>query len=71
MGVQLQLCTEIAMAGARGDLTWALAVGMPVAVQSLSRVRLSVIPWTAARQASLSFTICWSLLKLMPTELVT
>ena len=26
-------------------------------VQSLSRVRLSVTPWTAARQASLSFTI--------------
>ena len=26
--------------------------------------------WTAAHQASLSFTISWSLLKLMPTELV-
>ena len=37
-------------------------------VQSLSRVRLFVTPWTAARQASLSFTISWSLLKLMPFE---
>ena len=27
-------------------------------------------PWTAARQASLSITISWSLLKLMPTESV-
>ena len=27
-------------------------------------------PWTAARQASLSFTISWSLLKLMSIELV-
>ena len=26
--------------------------------------------WTAARQASLSFTLSWSLLKLRPTELV-
>ena len=30
----------------------------------------SVIPWTAAHQASLSFTISWSLLKLMSIELV-
>ena len=29
-------------------------------VQSLSRVRLFVTPWTAACQASLSFTISWS-----------
>ena len=30
----------------------------------------SVTPWTAARQASLSITISWSLLKLMSIELV-
>ena len=41
-----------------------------VVVQSLSHVQLSVIPWTATRQASLSFTISWSLLKLMSTESV-
>ena len=31
-----------------------------VVVQSLSRVRLFATPWTAARQASLSFTISQS-----------
>ena len=36
-----------------------------VVLQLLSRVQLSVTPWTAAHQASLSFTISWSLLKLM------
>ena len=39
-------------------------------VQSLSRVRLFVTPWTAAYQASLSITNSQSLLKLMPIELV-
>ena len=39
-------------------------------VQSLSGVRLFAAPWTAARQASLSFTISQSLLKLMSIESV-
>ena len=39
-----------------------------VAVQSLSCVPLFATPWTSARQASLSFTISWSLLKLMSIE---
>ena len=39
-------------------------------VQSLSCVRLFATPWTAACQASLSFTISWSLLRLMSTESV-
>ena len=39
-------------------------------VQLLSLVQLFVIPWTAACQASLSFTISWSLLKLMSIESV-
>ena len=38
--------------------------------QSLSRVRLFVTPWTAARQASLSITNSWSLLNLMSIESV-
>ena len=38
-----------------------------VFVQSLSHVRLCVTPWTAAPQASLSFTITQSLLKLIST----
>ena len=41
-----------------------------VVVQSLSRVRLFANPWTAACQASLSFTISWSLLRFMSIELV-
>ena len=39
-------------------------------VQSLSRVQLFATPWTVARQASLSITNSWSLLKLMSSELV-
>ena len=39
-------------------------------VQSLSHVQLFVTPWTVACQASLSFTISWSLLKLLSIELV-
>ena len=39
-------------------------------VQSLSRVQLFVTPWTAARQASLSITNSWNLLKLMSIESV-
>ena len=37
---------------------------------SLSHVRLFATPWTAARQASLSITNSWRLLKLMSIELV-
>ena len=44
--------------------------GIFSSVQSLSHVPLFVTPWTAARQASLSTTNSWSLLKLMPTESV-
>ena len=36
---------------------------LPFAAQSLRHVWLFVTPWTAARQASLASTICWSLLK--------
>ena len=39
-------------------------------VQSLSRVQLFVNTWITACQASLSITNSWSLLKLMPIELV-
>ena len=37
-------------------------------VQSLSGVQFFGTPWTAAGQASLSFTISWSLLKFMSIE---
>ena len=39
-------------------------------VQSLTHVQLFATPWTAARQASLSITNSWSLLKLMSFESV-
>ena len=39
-------------------------------VQSLSRIQLFVTPWTAAHQASLSFTISQSLLRFMSFESV-
>ena len=41
-----------------------------VVVQSLSYIRLFVIPRTAARQAPLSSTLSWRLLKFMSIELV-
>ena len=46
----------------------ARARAVPV-VQSLSRGWLSATSWTAGCHASLSFTISWSLLKLMSIEL--
>ena len=39
-------------------------------VQSLSCIRVFVTPWTAARQASLSITDSWSLIKFMSIESV-
>ena len=41
-----------------------------VVFQLLSCVQLFATPWTATRQASLSFIISWSLPKLMPIESV-
>ena len=41
-----------------------------VVVQSLSCVQLFTTPWTIARQVSLSFTVSWSLLKLLFIESV-
>ena len=47
-----------------------LVSGWISSVQSLSHVLLFATQWTAARQASLSFTISQSLLKLMSIESV-
>ena len=41
-----------------------------VVVQSLSCIQLFATPWTSECQASLSFTISWSLLKLMSIKSV-
>ena len=45
-------------------------LGTRLVVQSLSHVQLFATPWTAAHQASLSFSIFWSLLKLVSIESV-
>ena len=57
------------------SITWAsgytkIPSSFFVVVQLPSRVRLSATLWTVARQASLSFTISWSLLRLMSIDLV-
>ena len=51
-------------------LTWLFILYLFVVVQSLSGVQLFAAPWTAARQASLSFTISQRLLKRMSVESV-
>ena len=45
-------------------------IGLSQTVQSLSHIQFFVTPWTAARQASLSITFSWSLLKLRSIESV-
>ena len=52
--------------------TWCLGVTNIafISVQLLSHVRLCATLWTAACQASLSFTNTWNLLRLMSIELV-
>ena len=55
-----------------GQPRWFVGDGSIVAVlvQWLSHVRLFATPWTAACQGSLSFSISWSLLRLMSIESV-
>ena len=50
---------------------WQTLFSVSQSVQSLSHVRLFAIPWTAARQASLSITNSQSLLKLMSFMVMT
>ena len=47
---------------------WATSLSLHFVVQSLIRVWFFATPWTAASQAFLSFTISWSLLRLMSLE---
>ena len=60
--------------GSRGDAGMnresSIEIYTFTSVQSLSRVRLSATPWTAARQASRSITNSPSLLRLMSIESV-
>ena len=48
--------------------TWEWGAFQMCMFWSLSRVRFFAIPWTAAHQASLYFTISWSLLKFMSID---
>ena len=58
-------------AGSRQDIAAVFTVeGAVGVVQWLSCVQLFATPWTAVCQASLSFTISWSLLKLTSIESV-
>ena len=52
------------------DAMGVIGLDLVVVVQLLSHVHLFATIWTAACQASLSFTISWSLLKLMSIESV-
>ena len=64
-------CANISWLGRRSGKPWRYLFLLKLSsVQSLSRVRLFATPWVAARQASLSITNSWSLLKLMSIELV-
>ena len=58
------------LAGMVNFSPWWNRLGCCIVVQSLSYVWLFVTPWIAAHQASLSFIISWSLLKLMSIESV-
>ena len=67
-------CRLLSMGSQRVGHDWATSFSLSipqysyVIVQSLSHVQLFVTPWTAARQAYLSFTISRSLVKLMSIE---
>ena len=63
------LCVPLRQRRHKQHACWAGWHGSLV-VQLLSHVRLLVSPWSAARQATLSFTISWSLLILMTIESV-
>ena len=71
---RVHACSSPAMADPW--LIWVQILGIngfptpPLVVQLLSHVRLFATPWTAAHQASLSFAVSQSLLKLMSFESV-
>ena len=62
--------TRVSHTAGRRFTIWATRKAQFSSVQSLCCVQLFATPWTAARQASLSITNSWSLLKLMSIELV-
>ena len=63
-------CSFLVRLWAESQVPNSCSTSYPNVVQSLSHVWLFATPWTAARQASLSFTISQSLLKFMSIESV-
>ena len=50
---------------------WLIILNIPISlIKLLCHIRLFAIPWNAARQASLSFTISNNLFKLMSTSMM-
>ena len=70
VNLSLFLCNVTYPGDAKKWLRILLNVSYSLVVQQLSHVRLFATPWSAAHQASLSFTISWGLLKLMFIESV-
>ena len=67
--LMLKFCRKLHIISKAEQYTF-LAVLQFSSVQTLSRVQISVTPWIAARQASLSITNSWSSLKLTSFESV-
>ena len=62
--------TRVSHTAGRRFTIWATRKAQFSSVQSLCCVQLFATPWTAARQASLSITNSWSLLRFMSIESV-
>ena len=70
VNLSLFLCNVTYPGDAKKWLRILLNVSYSLVVQQLSHVRLFATPWSAAHQASLSFTISWGLLRFLSIELV-
>ena len=68
MNKQWKLDLQYYLYNAKTEGTVNTAFQLVVGVQLLNQIWLFMTPWTTARQASLSFTISWSLLKCMSIE---
>ena len=66
---QMEICSKFLKVHGSGWIVVSSSVQFG-SVDSVRHVWLFATPWTAAHQASLSFTISWSLLKLMSIESV-
>ena len=66
----VSLLTTKSSIGSNNYHNFKVVMSISQSIQSFSCVRLFVTPWTAAYQASLSFPISWSLLKLMSIKSV-